>query len=251
MPRKLGRDKPRRQPLRNESEVRDLLSQIAVPRATLERKLPEWILLEKLALESVTLGRLEVLDWTSDGKFELPLLALSFGNQDPNAPVLGLYGGVHGLERIGSQVVLSLLSSFSEMLLWDRLLQEALSRIRVVFFPLVNPWGTFHKRRSNAQGIDLMRNAPVDSVENPTWLVGGHRLSPRLPWYRGPIDSPMQIEAQALVDFTREQAANSRRVVTLDFHSGFGAMDQIWFPYAKSLQPFRHLPELYALKEAF
>lgn len=198
----------------------------------------------------VRFGRIEVLGWTRDDRFSLPLIAMSFGNPDPKAPVLGLYGGVHGLERIGSQVALSLMSSFSELILWDRLLQEALGRIRILFFPMVNPLGMLARTRSNPNGVDLMRNAPVDSVERPTWLVGGHRISPRLSWYRGSPDR-LEPEAQALVDFTREKCFESPRVVTLDFHSGFGTVDQIWFPYAKSTAPFRHLPELHALKEAF
>lgn len=236
--------------LKKESEARELFSSIKVPRDLLERKLPEWKSLEKLAIELTTSGQVEVLDWASDGKYELPLMGFSFGSRDPQAPVLGIYGGVHGLERIGSQVVLAFMNSFAETLLWDKLLQQALSQIRIAFFPMVNPWGMYHVSRANPFGIDLMRNAPLDA-EEPTWLVGGQRISPRLPWYRGPEGSKMQTEAQALVDFTTAQLQNSSRVITLDFHSGFGIADQIWFPYAKTKTPFPHLAELHAFKEAF
>lgn len=182
---------------------------------------------------------------------QLPILGFSFGNQDPKAPVLGLVGGVHGLERIGAQVVLALMHSLSELILWDRLLQEALNRIRIFFVPMLNPLGIYHRTRANPQGVDLMRNAPLDSLENPTYMVGGHRLSPRLPWYRGAENSPMQAESQALFDFCKAQFFESERVITMDFHSGFGTVDRIWFPFAKSTKPFPHLSEMHSFKEAF
>jgi hypothetical protein len=237
--------------LASESELDDLFGSLSFSRQLLEEKLPEWLALESQARALVQRGRVENLGWTEDHDGgRLPLISFTFGNTDPKAPVLGLYGGVHGLERIGAQVVLSLLGSFSDLLLWDRLLHEALSQIRIVFFPMVNPLGILHRTRSNPNGVDLMCNAPVESDENPTWLVGGQRFSPKISWYRGNPDR-LEPESQALVDLTRRETFGSSRVVTLDFHSGFGTVDQIWFPYAKSRKPFPHLPELHALKEAF
>ncbi|MFN7729428.1 MAG: DUF2817 domain-containing protein [Bdellovibrio sp.] len=236
--------------LQTEADVTALFHSIDLNPDKLERKFPEWLLLRKLAVDLVRSGRAQVLGTSSNGRAELPLLGFQFGNPDPKAPVLGLFGGVHGIERIGSQVVLSLMSSFSELIVWDRLLQEALSKMRIVFFPIVNPWGLYHQTRSNPRGVDLMRNAPIEALENPTWLVSGQRFSPRLPWYRGQ-PGHLEPEAQALVDFVRAQSFASSRVIHLDFHSGFGTSDQIWFPFAKSTKPFPHLPEFHALKEAF
>lgn len=176
---------------------------------------------------------------------------MSFGNPDPRAPTLGLVGGVHGLERIGSQVVLALMNSLSETLLWDRLIQNALKDIRIFFVPILNPLGILHRRRANPRGVDLMRNAPVESLEDPTPLVGGHRYSSKLPWYRGAPDSEMEVESQALIDFLHAQSFQSSRVITVDVHSGFGSTDRIWFPFARSTQPFPHLAEMYSLKTAF
>lgn len=206
--------------------------------------------LERLSLELVHSGRVFMLGESTDSKGrKLPLLALSFGAQDPAAPTLVLTGGVHGLERIGSQVVLAFLNSFGESLLWDKLLQEALRRIRIVFFPIVNPWGVFHKTRANPNGVDLMRNAPVESEET-TFLVGGHRYSPKLWWYRGQ-DTKMEVESQAVLDLMIAQAFESSRIISVDVHSGFGTRDRIWFPFARSRKPFPHLAEIYAFKEAF
>jgi hypothetical protein len=237
--------------LKSEAEVRALFDSIPIPKDLLDKKLPEWRQLERLSIELVRTGEVRVLGWADDGKYRLPLIGMSFGNRAPDAPVLALYGGVHGLERIGAQVVLSLIRSFAALALWDKLLQDALTKIRIVFFPIVNPLGMFHKTRANPAGVDLMRNAPIESDEAPTWLVGGHRLSPHLPWYRGLPDQPLQPEAQALIDFTMRECFQSPRVILLDFHSGFGTNDQIWFPYAKSRKPFPHLAELHSLKDAF
>jgi hypothetical protein len=185
----------------------------------------------------------------SDREFEFPLVGVSLGNQDPEAPTLGLFGGVHGLERIGSQVVLSLMRSFSELSLWDRGTQNKLSQCRLIFFPLINPSGVFRQTRSNGRGVDLMRNSPIDALETPSLLVGGQNLSPKLPWFRG-YQQP-EVEFQAVMKFCEAQFYKSQNAITVDFHSGFGIQDQIWFPWAKTTKPFPHLPQMYRLTNKF
>lgn len=207
-------------------------------------------MLEQLVADLEKVGHVHFLGSSKNRDYEIPLVALSFGSTDPKAPVLGLFGGVHGLERIGSQVVLSLLQSFSELMLWDQFVQQALKQMRFVFFPMINPIGMIEKSRSNPNGVDLMRNAPIDAVEKPTWMVGGHRISNRLPWFRG-NESKLEVESQALVDFCRTQFFQSKSVITVDCHSGFGKQDQLWFPFAKTLKPFPHLPEMFSLAEHF
>ncbi len=208
-------------------------------------------MLEKIVAESESLGRIHVLGESQSADCKIPLVAFSFGSQAPDAPVLGLFGGVHGLERIGSQVVLSLLKSFAELLLWDETTQRALEKIRVVFFPLINPIGMMNKTRSNPHGVDLMRNAPIDAEGKTKFLLAGHRLSSKLPWYRGDENEKLEVEAQALVSFCEQQFFRSPAVITMDFHSGFGVQDQIWFPYAKTAKPFPDLAAMKALEESF
>lgn len=183
---------------------------------------------------------------SSDLKF--PLVAIRIGTPEPSAPTLALFGGVHGLERIGSQVVLALLKSFSELLLWDQTLHFALQKMRVVFFPIVNPIGVINKTRCNPMGVDLMRNAPVDAEDKTHPLLGGHRISPRLPWYRG---HELQTEAKAVIELCQQLIFRSQAAISVDFHSGFGVQDQIWFPYAKSKKPFPHIGETHAWTESF
>jgi len=181
-----------------------------------------------------------------------PVYAVSLGNQDKTLPSITFVGGIHGLERIGTQVVLAFLETILERLKWDRPLTDVLQLLNIHFIPLVNPVGMLRHTRSNSQGIDLMRNAPIDSDEKTVWLAGGHRLSPLLPWYRGEENQPMQKEAQALCDFVLQELTPNPFSVVLDCHSGFGFHNHIWFPWAKSrLQPIRHLGEIFYLRQLF
>lgn len=179
----------------------------------------------------------------------LPVYAISIGNTAPGAPAVGYFGGVHGLERIGAAVVLAFLRSVVMRLRWDMTLQRQLELMRMVFMPVVNPGGLWRGTRSNPQGVDLMRNAPLDASERVAFLVGGQRLSPRLPWYRGPHSAPMQPESQALCRVVEEELLSHSFSIAVDCHSGFGLNDRIWFPYAHTRAPIAHLPEMHALSE--
>jgi len=94
-----------------------------------------------------------------------------------------------------------------------------------------------------------MRNAPIEAEVRPNVpLVGGHRISPRLPWYRGVAGAPMEAEAEALCRFVRREIFPAPFALALDLHSGFGLVDRLWFPYAYSRRPFERLETVYALK---
>src|SRR5207302_1647543 len=105
--------------------------------------------------------------------------------------------------------------------------------------------------RSNPAGVDLMRNAPVEAEAGVRWPLGGQRLSPILPWYRGRKGEPMQPEAQALIETVEQRILPHRFCMTLDCHSGFGSIDRIWFPYARTRRPIECLAEIYALRTMF
>ncbi|MDD5034767.1 MAG: DUF2817 domain-containing protein [Methylococcaceae bacterium] len=179
-----------------------------------------------------------------------PLLAMRFGPDDPTTPVLALFGGVHGLERIGSRVVTSYLQTLMELARWDRSTQRMLETTRLLLVPLVNPVGMMLNRRANGNSVDLMRNAPVEAEGLKGWhLFGGHRLSPRLAWYRGRRGAPMEAETQAICDFVRRELFQAEVAISVDVHSGYGIVDRLWFPYAKTRQPFAGLAEALALKQ--
>jgi hypothetical protein len=175
-----------------------------------------------------------------------PLVSVHFGN--PNSPTLFINGGIHGLERIGAQLTLSLLHSFHERLSWDAVLQSMLKNIHVVFLPLANPVGYFETTRSNGNGVDLMRNADIEATEDVPYLLGGHKKSNRLPWYRGDCH---ETETEFVISTVQDILIKSNTLVSLDIHSGFGFRDQIWFPFANSKKYFTQVSELYLLFQLF
>src|SRR5690606_499990 len=130
-------------------------------------------------------ARTRVLTRVNVRGHSMPVWGISMGASDPRAPSLAYVGGVHGLERIGTQVVLAYLHTLSVRLSWDRVLHDTLARVRLFFVPLVNPGGMWLGTRANPRGVDLMRNAPRHPEGRGTFLVGGQRLSARLPWYAG------------------------------------------------------------------
>jgi hypothetical protein len=195
--------------------------------------------------------RVETLCEVRCGGEQLPVYALEMGSTAADAPAIGFFGGVHGVERIGTQVVLAFLHTLVERLRWDDSLAQILEHVRLVFMPLVNPGGMLRRTRCNPAGIDLMRNAPVDAQGRVPVLLGGQRLSPVLPWYRGRAGAPMQPEAVALCDLVERRLARQPFSIALDCHSGFGTRNHVWFPYARSRTPIDCLADIYALRTMF
>ena len=189
-----------------------------------------------------------VLATVRHGGIEFPIIGVVVGATRADAPTLALTGGVHGLERIGTRVVLASMHTLAQFLAWDRLLRASLSELRIVYLPLVNPVGMWLRRRSNGNGVDLMRNGPAHADTSATPWIGGQRVSPRLPWYRGEADVAMELEARVLCEFVREWVFPARHAIALDVHSGFGSVDRLWFPYAYTRRPFPSLAEAYALE---
>lgn len=177
-----------------------------------------------------------------------PLLVATLGSGDPQAPAVGFFGGIHGLERIGTQLILHYMRSLLARLEWDELLHQQLRSVRLVFMPIVNPGGMWAHRRSNPNGVDLMRNAPQDADRFVPFLAGGQSLGPWLPWYRGRRGAPMEQESAALLRVVQDELSCRPFSLALDCHSGYGWGDSIWFPYARTRRLMRHLPEMYALK---
>lgn len=213
--------------------------------------LPELIELERII--KLGHGHIEsrVACEVGAGNNRFPVYQLTLGNPDPKLPAIGFFGGVHGLERIGTHVLLYFLRGLVARLKWDKSLHHLLNDVRLVFMPLINPGGMSRSTRCNLQGVDLMRNAPIDSEGKVPFLLGGHRISPHLPWYRGPKGSEMEIENQALSQLVKEELLTHPFSIAVDCHSGFGLRDRVWFPHAHSLHPIAHLADIIALEELF
>jgi hypothetical protein len=143
------------------------------------------------------------------------------------------------------------LRSLVMRLKWDHQLHRQLESLRLVFMPIVNPGGLWAGTRANPNGVDLMRNAPVEATEPVPFLVGGQRLSSALPWYRGARQATMEAESQALCQVVEQELLSHPFSIAIDCHSGFGMVDRIWFPHAHTVRPIEHLPEMLALSQIF
>ncbi|WP_372625242.1 M14 family zinc carboxypeptidase [Arsukibacterium sp.] len=215
----------------------------------LQDMLPELEQLQQIIAQAPQSLRSEILVTVPHMTEQLPVYGLALGNPDKALPAVALVGGVHGLERIGTQVVLAYLQTLLQRIPWDKCLQHTLEHCCIYFIPLLNPAGMANGWRANGNCVDLMRNAPVECAEGAAWLVGGQRVSRALPWHRGRADQ-METESQTLVSYISRELFQRPFSLVLDCHSGFGRTDRIWFPYAKSaLQPIAHLADMYRLRQ--
>lgn len=208
---------------------------------------PELVQLETIIEKLGDKAQVEIIDYIDYQNYQFPIYCITLGSQQKNVPVIMYFGGVHGLEKIGTEILISYLQTIAELLHWDDGLTERLRHSRLMFMPIVNPVGVFRGSRCNPNGVDLMRNAPIDGVGRIK-LYSGHRISQHIPWYRG-NHAKMEKEALALCQVVQKQFEQSSLIIAVDLHSGFGIQDRLWFPYASSKKPFHSLPEMYALKE--
>lgn len=213
--------------------------------------LPELVELERLMETGHRFIRSSVVSTITSNNLKLPIYTLEMGSNRPSSPVLGLFGGVHGVERIGSQVILSFLATLLHRLTWDPMLHEQLEHIRLVFMPIINPGGMSQNTRCNPNGVDLMRNAPISAMDKVPFLIGGHRISRHLPWFRGRQGDEMEAEALALCQVVKERLMTQPFSISLDCHSGFGIKDRVWFPYARTFKPIPDLATAFQLQNLF
>ena len=95
-----------------------------------------------------------------------------------------------------------------------------------------------------------MRNSPIVSTERVPFLLGGQRYSRKLPWYQGEVNV-FENENQAIYEKFMQVSQQSKCLIAIDFHSGFGMKDRLWFPYSFTSSPFDQLAELTALTHLF
>ncbi|HTY04786.1 MAG TPA: M14 family zinc carboxypeptidase [Rhodocyclaceae bacterium] len=207
--------------------------------------------LEQVIREAGSLIEVTVASEVESREGRLPIYSIAIGRSGTDVPGVGFFGGIHGLERIGAEVVIAYLRSVIRSLRWDDDLSRKLESLRLIFMPIVNPGGLERGTRANPRGVDLMRNAPLDATEPVPFLVGGQRLTPSLPWFRGYAGQPMETESLAVCDIVERELLSRPFALALDCHSGFGMKDRIWFPYARTAAPIPHLAEMHAIKQIF
>lgn len=177
-----------------------------------------------------------------------PIWAIRLGPKDPQLPCLGIFAGVHGLEKIGTHLCTHFLRTLSERLKWDYSFRELLTKIRIISIPLINPVGMYNNSRCNGNGVDLMRNSPTEANGKTIFLASGHRISAQLPWYRGK-NGELELENKVLVNFLNQELFPSPFSLSIDLHSGFGMKDRISYPYAKSKDTFPNVKTVLKLKQ--
>jgi hypothetical protein len=210
---------------------------------------PELDLLEQIIAQLGDYATVEILGHVPYQQREFPLYCISIGSKRPDVPVLAYFGGVHGLEKIGSEIIFAYLQTIIELLKWDDGFKAQLENSRLIFFPLVNPVGVYCSTRSNGNGVDLMRNSSIKAVGERKFY-SGQRYTPHLPWYQGNSEQ-METEAQALCEVVRRCTAQAPLTITVDLHSGFGIQDRLWFPYAYCRKPYPDIAQAFAWKQSF
>ncbi|MDZ7924274.1 MAG: DUF2817 domain-containing protein [Marinagarivorans sp.] len=234
--------------LQLETRHTQVLKRSPSERKALKIRLPEMLLQERLMRKFGDLMRVNIehsLHWQDQ---TLPIYSLTLGNIQKDKPTLLLTAGMHGIERIGSQVLIAWLQSLCERLRWDNALKTSLQNIQLVVMPILNPVGMYNNTRSNGNHVDLNRNAPIDAEDSVPLLGGGHRLSGVLPWYRGKKGTLMEAENLALERLIQRQITTHPLAIVLDLHSGFGSRDRLWFPYAYRRKAIGNISSYMALK---
>lgn len=169
----------------------------------------------------------------SENGFRFPIHVIEIGKTSAvkKRPV-GIVAGVHGLETIGVRILLD----FLQGVVSENLLPEVQKGdLGLVVLPIVNPGGIAMKRRSNPAGVDLMRNSGMEA-EKAMPFFGGQKVSNHLPYFRG---KGLEPESRALYRFVFEYFFMPKNTImpVLDIHSGFGSIDNVWWPYAYSKRP--------------
>ena len=218
-------------------------------RPNLKKYLPEMYQLEKSlhhdggGLQFEILGEIPYLDKL------IPVPLITLGDVDSCKTIFFVTAAVHGVERIGTQAIQAWLQTVLQRQRWDHLWQSQFEGdIALVIMPMVNPVGMILNCRSNGNGVDLNRHAPIDAEDPVPFLLGGQRISKRIPWYRGKKQSEPEREFRLLDDVVTRLSNTGNPVIALDVHSGFGFRDQLWIPYAYRRQPIHDVPIYMALK---
>ncbi|WP_283788441.1 M14 family zinc carboxypeptidase [Bermanella sp. WJH001] len=215
----------------------------------LKTYVPEYLELDKIISQNQDVIEVELLAQVPVNNIQLPIPMLTIGDPEKSQTTFFISAAIHGVERIGTQALLAWLQSLLQRYRWDGLWRsQFVSDVALVILPMVNPAGMYLNRRSNANGIDINRHAPIEAEDPVPFLLGGQRFSKKLPWYRGKQGGEVQTEFCVLEHVIERITANDKPVIALDIHSGFGFKDQLWIPYAFRRQPISDVPVYMALK---
>lgn len=215
----------------------------------LKTYVPEYLELDKIINQNQDVIDVELLTDIPVNNIQLPVPMLTIGDAQTSKTTFFISAAIHGVERIGTQALLAWLQSLLQRYRWDGLWRsQFVTDVALVILPMVNPAGMYLNTRANANGIDINRHAPIEAEDPVPFLLGGQRISSKLPWYRGKQGEAAQAEFVVLEQVIERITSNNKPVIALDIHSGFGFKDQLWIPYAYRRQPINDVPMYMALK---
>ncbi|MBD2858364.1 DUF2817 domain-containing protein [Spongiibacter sp. KMU-158] len=227
----------------------DFFSVMARLRGSLGGRFSELFAVEQLCQQAGSMIQTRVEALVELNGLQLPITSLTIGNPETARNCLLLTGGIHGVERIGTQVLIAWLESVIERCRWDAHWQRQFDEeLAIVALPIVNPGGMLQDMRCNPSSVDLNRHAPIDAEADTPFLIGGHRIWRKLPWYRGHWHRHQEIEFVALQNVVYRCTRPESLCLVVDFHSGFGFKDHLWIPYAFRKEPIEDIACYVALK---
>jgi hypothetical protein len=117
----------------------------------LAKKLPELIQLNKIIEDYRDEIDVKIIAEVAHKDHVLPVYQVSLGATSAKAPGIAFIGGVHGVERIGTQIILAFMRTILERQRWETDFRNLLNNIHLTFIPIVNPGGMWDNTRSNPE----------------------------------------------------------------------------------------------------
>lgn len=188
-------------------------------------------------------------NWIDYRKHRFPLTSFRFGENSSQASKIIFVSGLNGQDKLAIHLVLAYLKNIIRISSRDNSFAKRFKQFQLIFYPLANPTGMFTQRKTNENGVDLTRNAPIDAGRLALPLFSGQRISSRLPWYRGSKRSSMEVETSTLCQFISEESESSELTLVLDVRSSLGSSDNILFPYSCNSNVIPDAHHILALKK--
>jgi len=193
------------------------------------KETPEILQLKRLANKFGDILIMEELGEIEHKGYKSSINAFFIGHKPkPELPTIAFFSCFHGVEWIGSRVLVNFIEHLIREITWDDGIRTLTEKVNICGIPIVNPIGRIESYRSNGNGVDLMRNAPV-MAENVLPFLGGQRISRHIPWYMG---RGLEKENEIILKFLDDYVFPSNFKFTVDIHSSFLRGSRIWIPYA-------------------
>jgi len=162
-------------------------------------------------------------EWEGPASEDYRLYSLNLGRR--GRPMYFMYAAAHGSEWEPGYGLITFAKRVAEGRLDDVI---DLDKVAIKIVPHLNPWGYDHRRRQNAQGVDLNRQGDYaweefqgrDSTEDGTWGPGDYDWKSTAPFcepeaqtYKAIIDKAQNL--YCVLDFHGNTSATSNKIAIL------------------------------------